>query len=171
MKRVILVIIALLMVSGGLFAQHRYTRGPREVHRPGVHGYYRTTPRVHGGIYIGNNYDFDYDYNIANNLYAMYGSEYRRARVERNSGILLTTLLAPVSAIVAGYGIDEGGPGYATIGIAGVVAGLGVGIPLWVDGQRKIDWMTDSYIRSYGTGAPGLRIGAGRNGFGISLNF
>ena len=145
MKRVILVIVALLMVSGGLFAQHRYTRGPREIHRPGVHGYYKTSPRVHGGIYIGNNYDFGYDYNIANNLYAMYGSEYRRARVERNSGIVLTTVLAPLSALVACYGIDEG--------------------------QRKIDWMTDSYIRSYGTGAPGLRIGAGRNGFGISLNF
>ena len=78
MKRVILVFVALLMVSGGLFAQHRYDRGPRDVNRTRVHGYYSHTPRVHGGIYIGNGYDYGYDYTFANELYAMYGSEYRR---------------------------------------------------------------------------------------------
>ena len=157
MKRTLLIIAALLMVSGGLFAQNRYYR--------------HDAPRVHGGVYIGNNYNFDYDYNVANNLYAMYGSEYRRARVERNSGILLTTVVAPLSAIVACQALYLEEPGPAILGITGVLGGLGAGIPLWVDGQRKIDWMTDDYLRTFRTRGPGLRIGAGRNGFGFSLNF
>ena len=100
----------------------------------------------------------------------MYGTEYRRARVERNSGILLTTVVAPLSAVMACYAIDAETPGPAVLGITGVLGGLGAGIPLWVDGQRKIDWMTDDYLRHYSTG-PSLRIGGGRNGFGFSLNF
>lgn len=173
MKRSILVIVALLMVSGGLFAQTRYdNRAPRGQFPQRSHGYYGPAPKVHGGIYIGNGaYDYGYGYDMASNLYAVYGSEYRRAKVARNSGIFLTTVLAPLSAVLAAYGFDDDVPGAATVGMAGVLGGLGAGIPLWVSGQRRIDWMTDDFISRYGGARPSLRIGTGRNGFGFSLNF
>ncbi|MBO4769074.1 MAG: hypothetical protein J5495_06030 [Bacteroidales bacterium] len=171
MKRFILVIVALLMVSGGLFAQHRYDRGPRDFNRTRVHGYYSHTPRVHGGIYIGNGYDYGYDYTFANELYAMYGSEYRRAKVARNSGILLTTVVAPLSLALACQGAYVEDPSATTLGVIGTIGGLGAGIPLWVSGQRRLDWMMDDFVSRYGGARPSLRIGTGRNGFGFSLNF
>ena len=173
MKRSILIIVALLMVSGGLFAQTRHdSAAPRGQIPQRSHGYYGPAPRVHGGIYIGNGaYDYGYGYDMASSLYAVYGSEYRRAKAARNSGIFLTTIVAPLSAVLAAYGFDEEVPGAATVGMAGLLGGLGAGIPLWVSGQRRLDWMTDDFASRYGGARPSLRIGTGRNGFGFSLNF
>ena len=170
MKRFILGIAAVMMISDGFMAQAQ-SRGPRGSFPKRSHGYYGPSPRVHGGIYIGSGiYDNGYSYNMSDLLYAAYGSEYRRAKAARNSGIFLTTIVAPLSAAVACCGIEEGVPGVATLGIAGVLGGLGAGIPLWASGQRRIDSMWDDFASRNGY-RPSLRLGTNRNGFGFSLNF
>ena len=52
---------------------------------------------------------------------------------------------------------------------------IGVGIPLWVKGNRKLNAIADDYNQRYGRNAYGhassLSIGSTANGVGLALNF
>lgn len=104
--------------------------------------------------------------------YSLYGSRYRKAKMNRGWGIFLATVVAPASGLLAATGIGEDETAPAVIGLAGVLGGLGFGIPLWVRGRHELDWMLDDYVRRY---APkphaSLTVGPTRNGMGLALNF
>ena len=55
-------------------------------------------------------------------------------------------------------------------GIAGVAC-LGVGIPLWVKGDRKMNAMADDYNQRFGAGKANLSLGSAPSGLGLTLNF
>lgn len=157
MKKIIVILVALLALSGSLSAQNppeRVLFDP-EYQGPVVeHDYYYLEPF---GDHVG---------------YSIYGSRYRKAKMNRGWGIFLTTVVAPASALLAAQGMAEDSTGAAVIGLAGVLGGFGCGIPLWVRGRHELDWMMDDYVRRY---APrphsSLTVGPTRNGMGLALNF
>ena len=63
---------------------------------------------------------------------------------------------------------------YVAGGIAGAAC-LGVGIPLWIRGNRKLNAIADDYNQRYGRNAYGykssLSVGPTGNGVGLALNF
>ena len=157
MKKIIVILVALLALSGSLSAQkppERVLFDP-EYQGPVVeHDYYYLEPF---GDHVG---------------YSIYGSRYRRAKSDRNWGIFLATVVAPISGLFAfeAFAVDNPGMGFIQSGIC--VGSLAGGIPLWVKGRRELDWMMDDYVRRY---APrphsSLTVGPTRNGMGLALNF
>ena len=63
---------------------------------------------------------------------------------------------------------------YDAGGITGAAC-LGVGIPLWIKGNRKLNAIADDYNQRYGRNAYGykssLSVGPTGNGIGLALNF
>ena len=63
---------------------------------------------------------------------------------------------------------------YGAMGLIGAAC-IGVGIPLWIKGNRKLNVIADDYNQRYGRNAYGhntsLSIGATGNGVGLALNF
>ena len=61
------------------------------------------------------------------------------------------------------------------LGYATGAACLGVGIPLWVKGDRQLNGIADDYNRNYGHRNLGygssLTVGPTRSGIGLALNF
>lgn len=131
---------------------------------------------------------------------SLYGSEYLKAQSQYQWGMWLTlggaTLL--VSSIVGGamlsdynnstadinshmsqYGMGgNSSSGEEAIYIAGGIAGaacIGVGIPLWVKGNRRLNRIADDYNQRYGGRGYGskasLNLGATGSGFGLALSF
>ena len=118
---------------------------------------------------------------------SLYGSEYLKANSQYQWGLWLTVggsaiLVSSIisGAMMASYNRDVGSmnmPGgmedgghvslgalYAAGGIAGAAC-LGVGIPLWVKGNRRLNAIADDYNRR------SLKVGATGSGVGMSLNF
>ena len=105
--------------------------------------------------------------------YSIYGSRFRKAKMNRNWGVFLSCVAAPASAVLMLYGIGEGIPGAAIAG-GGMMAGcLGGGIPLWVRGRRGLDWILDDYAERYGPKpyAANLTVGPTPGGVGLALRF
>lgn len=132
---------------------------------------------------------------------SLYGSDYRKARNQYQSGLWLTiggaTLLVSsiISSIISGDMLSDYNLGVASMNIpssmrdyghfdlgaldvAGGIAGaacIGAGIPLWIKGNRKLNAIADDYNQRYGRNAYGdkssLRVGATGNGIGLALNF
>ena len=128
---------------------------------------------------------------------SLYGSDYRKASSQYQSGLWLTiggaTLL--VSSIISGAMLSDHnravasmnmpssmrGNDHSSMGalyVAGGIAGaacLGAGIPLWIRGNRKLNAIADDYNQRYGRNAYGykssLSVGATGNGIGLALNF
>lgn len=131
---------------------------------------------------------------------SLYGSDYMKAKSQYFWGLSLAaagaTLLAgaivggamyadysrstaAIDAHMAQYGM--GGSGSSSSGaiyVAGGLVGaacLGVGIPIWVKGNRGLNNIADDYNRNYGSDkygyAPSLSIGATGNGVGLALVF
>ena len=128
---------------------------------------------------------------------SLYGSDYRKARSQYQSGLWLTiggaTLL--VSSIISSAMLSDYNRGVASMNmpssmrsnehssvgalyVAGGIAGaacLGAGIPLWIKGNRKLNAIADDYNQRYGRNAYGykssLRVGSTGNGIGLALNF
>jgi len=105
--------------------------------------------------------------------YSIYGSKYRKAKARKNWGSFLSIVVAPASAVLFYYGIDEGGPATAILGGAALAGSLAGGIPLWVKGRRQLDWMLDDYARRYAPVpyASSVTVGPTRSGIGLALNF
>ena len=121
---------------------------------------------------------------------SIYGSDYVKAKSQYSWGSYLTvtgTMLVAFSAIGGGasagssawaqrHGLDAKGGGTLFIGtlVTGAAA-LGVGIPLWIKGNRKMNAIADDYNRRYGGGAygynPSLSFGGTGNGVGLALKF
>ncbi len=126
---------------------------------------------------------------------SLYGSEYLKARDQYQGGLWLIiggTALVISSAVcgameadynrgVASMNIpssmrDGGSSNMGALYIAGGVAGaacLGVGIPLLVKGNRKLNAIADDYNQRYGakSHAASLTVGPTRSGLGLALNF
>ena len=105
-------------------------------------------------------------------LLALYGSRYRKAGTRKSTGVFLT-FLAPtvfISGIIAGACDLEG---VAWFAMAGTVACLGVGIPLWIKGRKDLDSILDDYAKNYGAMpySSSLTFGPTPNGVGLSFNF
>lgn len=128
----------------------------------------------------------------------LYGSQYRKARNQFQWGTGLTVGGAVLMlGALAGGGMytyfnnrwgtrtaltETGEPGGAinssgamlgiiAAGVAGAVC-VGVGIPLWVKGDRKLNDIADDYNRQYGPGpSASLTLGSTSNGFGLALRF
>lgn len=105
--------------------------------------------------------------------YSVYGSRYRKAKDNQGWGILLSTLVAPLSGLLLAYGIDEGGFVPAVIGGVALAGSLGAGIPLWTKGRKELDWMLNDYARRYGPKptTASVSFGPTKNGVGLALNF
>lgn len=162
--RRLLLLLAVLTVSGSLFAQNLYRRDFRE---DGFQPLYE--PETQDYIY-GYDYFRPFDYVVG---YSLYGSRYRKARSSKSWGVFLCTVAAPISALVAIQGLDEDLPGMTVIGLAGLGGSLGCGIPLWRKGRRELDWMMDDYVRRYAPKpySSNISVGPTNNGLGLALNF
>ena len=86
---------------------------------------------------------------------------------------------AAMDADMARYGMESSsssssGALYVVGGLAGAAC-LGVGIPIWVKGNRGLNKIADDYNRNYGRDkfgyAPSLSIGSTGNGVGLALVF
>ncbi len=161
--RRLLLLMAVLTVSGSLFAQSPYRRDYREdrlqpLYEPDVQNYY------------GYDYFRPFDDVVG---YSIYGSQYRKARSSKGWGVFLCTVVAPISALVALQGISDDVPGWTAVGIAGLGGSLGCGIPLWRRGRRELDRMMDDYVRRYAPKpySSNLSVGTTNNGVGLALNF
>lgn len=127
---------------------------------------------------------------------SLYGSEYMKAKSQYTWGMCLTTggaaciagaiiggaMNAEFNRFAAGVEADMGlGRGLFSDGwiyVAGGVAGaalLGVGIPLWIKGNRSLYKIADDYNRNYGRGRlgyePSLELGLTGNGIGLTFRF
>ena len=162
--RRLLLLLAVLTVSGSLFAQNLYRR---DFHEDGFQPLYE--PETQDYIY-GYDYFRPFDYVVG---YSLYGSRYRKARSSKSWGVFLCTVAAPISALVAIQGLDEDLPGMTVIGLAGLGGSLGCGIPLWRKGRRELDWMMDDYVRRYAPKpySSNISVGPTNNGLGLALNF
>ena len=166
MKKLLL-ILAFLTLTGALLAQNTDNGWPQRQDREKItvdpNGQDITIDR---NTFIWRPFDDTVGYSI-------YGSRYRKAKASKGWGIFLSCVVAPASAVLMAYGIDEGGVVPAVIGGVGLAGGLGAGIPLWVKGRRDLDWMLDDYAERYGPKPYATSITAGptRNGFGLALNF
>ena len=129
---------------------------------------------------------------------SLYGSEYLKASSQYQWGLWLTLggaalLLSSVSfnAMMSDYDRSAAsmnmpsswqeedshssmGAYFAAEGLIGAAC-IGVGIPLWVKGNRKLNAIADDYNQRYGRNAYGhassLSIGSTANGVGLALNF
>ncbi|MBO4610759.1 MAG: hypothetical protein J5668_01495 [Bacteroidales bacterium] len=111
---------------------------------------------------------------------SLYGSDYLKAKKQLAGGILLTTsgvgglVMAAIGGMAAANAPEEFQmtPGIFALaaGIAGVAC-LGVGIPLWVKGDRKMNAMADDYNQRFGAGKANLSLGSAPSGLGLTLNF
>ncbi len=129
---------------------------------------------------------------------SLYGSDYLKASSQYQWGLWLTLggaalLLSSVSfnAMMSDYDRSVAsmnmpsswqeedshssmGAYFAAEGLIGAAC-IGVGIPLWVKGNRKLNAIADDYNQRYGRNAYGhassLSIGSTANGFGLALNF
>ena len=130
---------------------------------------------------------------------SLYGSDYLKAQNQLTGGMWLTfggtALLA--SAIIGGafqadfnatsarmhansafFDSPYSSSGEMTLYIIGGIAGaacIGVGIPLWVKGGRKMNAIADDYNQRYGRNTFGstatLNLGTTENGVGLALKF
>ncbi len=143
--------------------------------RPGFDIRFGDPLDYHGGHYY-DRYGRIYDDRLREMLgVSMYGSRYLKARRLYESGVYVTmfsgTMFLP-SLIGYMAGEDFGALGAM---VAMGAAGLCVGIPLWVSGNRKLDAIADDYnSRVSASGKSGdvsLRIGPNPHGFGLALEF
>ena len=117
-------------------------------------------------------YDDFYLMSMHERLLALYGSRYRKAGTRKSTGIFLTTIAPSVfiAGLIAGANDLEG---VAWLSMAGTVACLGAGIPLWIKGRKDLDSIYDDYAKNYGARpySSSLTIGPTLNGVGLSFNF
>ena len=160
----ILVLSALLAISGSLFSQNIYRRDYDNMNRP----LFEPDSQVTTGIEMAYWQPFD---DMVG--YSIYGSRYRKAKTNRNRGAFLCEIVAPISALVALGGIENDTPGTTIVGVAGLAGSLGAGIPLWRKGRRELDRMLDDYARRYAPRPYSSSISAGPtpHGIGLALNF
>ena len=165
MKKILL-LTALLAISGSLFAQNIYRRG---YYDDGSRPLFEPDGQ---DIAIGREMPYwqPFDDMVG---YSIYGSRYRKAKASRNWGVFFCEVIAPISALVALGGIENDTPGATLVGVAGLAGSLGAGIPLWHKGRRELDWMLDDYARRYAPRPYSSTISAGptRHGIGLALNF
>ena len=132
---------------------------------------------------------------------SLYGSDYLKARNQLGGGICLTFTGAGILAasviggafqadfnartahmnansVFFGHDMSHSSGGEMTPYILGGIVGaacLGVGIPLWVKGNKKMNAIADDYNRRYGNKAYGsaatLNLGPTGNGVGLALKF
>ncbi len=120
---------------------------------------------------------------------SLYGGDYRRARNQYYWGVAVTGVgvMALVSSVVGHIGTNNynnfsDDPFFTDLSTSGFIAGyvagaacLGVGIPLWASGSRKLSRIADDYNRNYGRRNLGysstLSVGPTRSGLGFALNF
>lgn len=132
---------------------------------------------------------------------SLYGSDYLKARNQLGGGICLTfsgagilaasviggafqadfnarTARMRANSAFFGHESPYSSSGEMTLYIVGGIVGaacLGVGIPLWVKGNKKMNAIADDYNRRYGNKAYGstatLNLGATGNGVGLALKF
>ena len=135
-----------------------------------------------------NDYDDLSDY-IVYNLYDLYGSDYVTASNRYNWGewltvagasSLLTSLLFGVigSSVNLYHGVSvKTDHGFDVVSTVIGVGCLGLGVPLWISGNRGLARIADDYNRNYagrryGSAAPAtLELGPTTAGFGLALRF
>jgi hypothetical protein len=165
MKRLILFLF-LISLSGIALAQNQETGATDSTHQQvPVDGYGRN---------VVDGTDIYYRQPFTPQMgYSVYGSRYRKARYTKGWGIALATVVAPLGGVWFAYGIKEHSTPGKVIGAGLCLAGLGAGIPLWVKGQRELDWMMDDYARRYGPKphTASLSFGPTANGTGLALRF
>ena len=166
MKR-ILSIIAFLTFAGTLFAQNNDIGWPQRQDKEKI-----TVDPNGQDITIDRNTFIWQPFNDTIG-YSIYGSRYRKAKTNRNWGSFLCEIVAPISALVALGGMENDTPGSTIVGVAGLAASLGAGIPLWRKGRRELDRMLDDYARRYAPRPYSSSISAGPtpHGIGLALNF
>ena len=190
MKTRIILTAVLLALCTTAFAQ--YGRYPYHHHHHGPYG------GPYGPIeYRWGHYYDQYGYPVSPDYLgiSLYGSEYLRARRQvgwgstltlTGSGLLLGGILGAamqsdfdrrVRADYSRLGSDYQSGGIHSLSIVSGVIGaafLGAGIPLWVNGNRRLYRIADDYNRRYGGGygyAPSISLGSSANGVGLSLRF
>lgn len=188
-KRIILFLALLLVTGAGAAAQTILFMDEPVM---GVSGYYRGPVSYRWG----NFYDRYGNRVYAEELHdyygvALYGSRYIRAKNEYDWGKWLTVdgTLAAVSfgtmAIVSGAFSQEAEmmtgfesrvqDTFTGLFIAGTVvscAAVCIGIPLWVDGNRRLMLLADDFNRTFGPGySSRLDFGTTPHGLGLSLRF
>lgn len=119
---------------------------------------------------------------------SLYGNDYLKAERQRLAGANLTlgggfllSLSLISSLFISSYNsgtsdsffddkkISQAGP---VIGALAGVACLGVGVPLWVKGNKAMGKIADDYNRRYGPkDSPTLSLGPTPSGLGLSLTF
>lgn len=124
--------------------------------------------------------------------YSLYGGKYRKASNNYFWGMALTgygvlALIASTTGLVFESRMNSDPAfqddffkdnsntlGYV-LGYATGAACLGVGIPLWIKGDRQLNGIADDYNRNYGHRNLGygssLTVGPTRSGIGLALNF
>ena len=173
MKRLLCFCLALLTVSGSLFAQNEDRTGMEWVLEEGVERV-QFDPNYQGITVYSDGWEPFTDWMG----YSVYGSRYRKAKRDISNGSFLVYSSVPLAIALATWGLTVHGDGsqeaVAAIGTAAVLgAGLGFGIPLWRRGQREMDWMLDDYSRRYGPKpySSTLSVGPTSGGIGLALNF
>lgn len=170
MKKVIMIMAGIFAMSGCLWAQNEDKTGMEWVLEEGMERV-QIDPGYQGISVYQNGYDWMPFTPMMG--YTVYGSQYRKARAKKEWGTTLTLCIAPLAIAYLGWAIDDG-TGFAIgLGVAGTAACLGAGIPLWVKGQRELDWMMDDYARRYGPRpySSSLSVGPTGNGVGLAFNF
>ena len=186
--RIILLLALLLSLGAGAAAQTVIIMDEPVM---GATGYYR------GPVHYswGNFYD-----RYGNRVYAqaihdyygvsLYGSRYIRAKNQYNwgkwlsvDGALGALFCGTVAIMTSAFAEEERSMGFNSntndalsgLCVAGTVlscAAIGVGIPLWVGGNRKLMDLADDFNRTFGPSySSRLDFGTTPSGLGLSLRF
>ena len=172
MKKIMLSLLALLTVSGSLFAQGGNKSGMEWIEEETDGG---KKPVIINPNYGGPDYYND-PYILMTpqeQMSIIYGSRYRKAKSRISGGVTLSLLAAPCLGVFSVLCFPNDLPGLGAIGLAGTAACVGAGIALWVKGQREMDWILDDYAKNYGP-RPYSSLTFGptiSGGMGLALNF
>ena len=158
MKKIIGLICGLLCISAIASAQH-VSAGVRIENMP---GYYSDIYGPHC---------LEHSTSLHTWGPILYGRDYIKAENQLSWGKTLGILGIGI-AISSIFCFEEPEAGFFVLGSGAVLAG--VGIPLWVSGQKKINVMQDDFsqrARDYMGISMNLTVGPTRNGVGLALNF
>lgn len=171
MKKIFLIAV-LAAVSAGLMAQEvREGTGMEWVEGVGAKESVKINPNYFGPTDM---YGYPYYMSFEERMTAIYGSRYRKAEMNRFTGMTITLMGAPSCALLMAYGLTEWDSaatiGCAVLGAAGLVGSLWGGIKLWSKGRKDLDAMLDDYAKNYGP-RYSLSVGPTRSGIGLALNW
>lgn len=158
MRKIIVAIILLIIAISSLSAQNT-------IETEGMHEHDVSNVLIQGNMY---------DWRLFDNKMGLtvYGSRYRKANEKIAWGRVLCFVITPACLLGTVDGFAEGRIAQGIAFIIPTGAALGLGIPLWIKGQKDKDAMADDYSKQYAPKSrAALNVGATPNGIGVAFSF